>query len=298
MAVTLGTPVTSTATTFAHTVVSADSILIVTVAHRNDGSVSGITYNGVSLTLGVSKSQGAGTSQANSSVWYLQSPSAGNNNIVITSSGTTEARFGAVEVFGVFSVGGSSSAGGTGGTRTTTLTVQGTTGVVIDSINEVAIGSLTVDGSQTTIFNATDGNSENGSSYEIHSGSNTTMSWTSSGGSADWAISALELKGTPTFTILDTITVSETPSASRGKSFILLETITLSEVVSGIRGMTISILDSLSLIEVFSTLVPWLRQTKNTATLSTQSKNNATASSQGKNTATLTNQTKNGDIPI
>lgn len=75
------TPVSSK--TWAHTCTGTDLILVVTYATNQDQNVSGITYNGVSLTNLNSMAPGGNNKQ---STWYLINPATGSNNIVVSFS--------------------------------------------------------------------------------------------------------------------------------------------------------------------------------------------------------------------
>lgn len=70
----------STTLTVAHTCTGSDRVLFVAVFDA--GFVSGVTYNGVALTLG--KSQTIWYGGATAKIYYLINPSSGTNNIVLS----------------------------------------------------------------------------------------------------------------------------------------------------------------------------------------------------------------------
>lgn len=193
-AVTVGTPTTSTSTTISYTVNASTNVLAVSIAGRS-GSVSGVTYNGVALTQAIAKAQGI----SNAEVWYLLTPATGTHNVVITTS-SIENNFAVVEILGASqtAIGGTGTAGASSNANhSVTVTVQGTSGAVIDADRMDGVGcTISVDAGQTEMFNGSNGNGNNASSYETHSGSNVTMSWTRGGscGTPSWALAAVEFK--------------------------------------------------------------------------------------------------------
>ena len=65
--------------------------LVVTVASNDAGSPvppASVTYNGVALTMSVSKINGAGGSDNYTSIWELPAPDTGTHDLVVTSTGT------------------------------------------------------------------------------------------------------------------------------------------------------------------------------------------------------------------
>ncbi len=73
--------------TWNHTCTGSNLLLLVTVGEDNavnGGTISGVTYNGVAMTL--HKRQTALASNNTVSVWYLIAPATGSNAIVVTAS--------------------------------------------------------------------------------------------------------------------------------------------------------------------------------------------------------------------
>lgn len=79
---------TGTSLTYSHTCTGSDRILFVS-ANNNTASdyVTGITYNGVSMTKIGASLQGGSTRYTN--LYYLVAPATGANNVVISCSGST-----------------------------------------------------------------------------------------------------------------------------------------------------------------------------------------------------------------
>lgn len=75
----------ATSLTFAHTCSGSNRILFVTTITNTGTGVSGVTYNGVALTLLDSRADAGGNVPE---LWYLIAPATGSNNIVITVSGS------------------------------------------------------------------------------------------------------------------------------------------------------------------------------------------------------------------
>jgi len=78
-----------TSKTWSHTCTGSDRVLIVGIGTFNStggGKISGITYNGVSMTL---VAEASAQSNIYSSMWYLIAPSTGANNIVASFASQT-----------------------------------------------------------------------------------------------------------------------------------------------------------------------------------------------------------------
>ena len=71
------------ASTFSHITSGSDRIMVVGVTTRNAGPITGITYNGDSLTKILEVSPYGGYCQ---SMWYLIAPDTGTHNVVVTAT--------------------------------------------------------------------------------------------------------------------------------------------------------------------------------------------------------------------
>jgi len=187
---------------WSHICTGADLILVVgvdtfaIVGQYGIQAVTGITYNGVSLTK--IDAQDAGV-YCRSELWYLIAPAAGTHDIIVTLAGTT-----------AYIVGGATSwtgadqsaplgtaAKATGTTTPVTVNVTSVAGeYVVDSAcayKATAI-TLTVGASQTSAWNETPATGYVGAgSYEA-SASTITMSWTLSAAALGWATVAVPIK--------------------------------------------------------------------------------------------------------
>ena len=77
------TPYDTTVTyTYAHTVSGSNRILWVGACTHTTKTITGVTYNGVSMTKATDKTSGAYIS-----LWYLIAPDTGTNNVVVTTDG-------------------------------------------------------------------------------------------------------------------------------------------------------------------------------------------------------------------
>jgi hypothetical protein len=185
-----------TTVTVSHTVSGSQRMLVVGVA-TNGAVPSGVTFNGVAMTLKTSGNSGGNIS----SVWYLAAPDVGTFNIVVTKGSGVGTALGGISFTGADPViGGSNNASGTSATASTIVTVAGTSGYVVDC---VWTGNPTpsVGAGQTQYWslpNFASSTRDAAGSYELHAGGSTTMSWTLA--SDAWAISAVEVKAAPPVT--------------------------------------------------------------------------------------------------
>lgn len=288
----------SSSFTVAHTCV-ADANYLIASCTSNGSEISGVTYNGVAMSL-IATHQNS-VSNRRAYMWGLVSPATGASYNCVASyvtSGTSAPRLTVISFMGVDTanpVDVSGTAEGLSGTVTKSVTTTVANGMLIDSI--LADSSPTVDGAQTQRSNQGSGAfGYNGTSTKATTTTGSySMSWTLS--SDRWETVVAHLKaGAVTFSVIDTTTVSEPSITSLiTRMFSILETTTMTDVISFVKSGVFTILDSFSLSDSLSFLRIWPRQTKNTATLSNQTKHTATGATQTKNTATLTNQTKNGD---
>lgn len=115
--------------TFSHTCTGSDRILWVLCWRRGGDAVSGVTYNGVSMTsLGTEIFAGSGSGNQYLSMWYLGNPASGANNVVVTSSsGATE------HIDGAVSYTGASATGIPDATNSLTATTQSNTSATVTS---------------------------------------------------------------------------------------------------------------------------------------------------------------------
>lgn len=161
----------TTSYTYSHTCSGTDRILWVGVTTHTTKTVNGVTYNGVSLTKAVDKTDGAYIS-----LWYLIAPATGANNVVIsTTSGLGRMNSDCASYTGASQT-GQPDATNTGGPTTTGSYSQALTTVANNSWSIANIigtsGAVMTAGANTAIlFNLEVTAFGNGL---IHSGTNLT----------------------------------------------------------------------------------------------------------------------------
>lgn len=125
-AVTSPQAVTGTILTFSHTVSGSDRILFVFGHDRSNTStsVTGITYNGVAMTQinGVRC-----PTDRFMTLWYLIAPDTGTNDVVVTSSESTNLRFAAASYTGAKQTGQPDGSDTSTGTSVSTISTDITT---------------------------------------------------------------------------------------------------------------------------------------------------------------------------
>lgn len=142
-----------TSKTFSHTCSGSDRILFVTSARATARTITGITYNGVSMTQISTKATSYGTTVE---LWYLIAPSTGTNNVVISLDSSGNLTGGAISFTGA-KQSGQPDAQSTGGDPTNTVTTYSpsVTSVADNSFAVCALvcasGSSLTAGSNTTI---------------------------------------------------------------------------------------------------------------------------------------------------
>lgn len=169
---------------------SGDLLLAALVGDNTTASVSAVYYGGPSGQL----TQLFDHRFDANYMWvgYLLSPATGTNDLTFNfTESLTAARIGGITFRGVDltdPIGGSNSTSrqnelSTTTTISTTVTVQGASGMVVDFLGMVNISAGSADGGQTEKMNNTGGWGRAptghimGISYKAHTGSNTTMGW-------------------------------------------------------------------------------------------------------------------------
>jgi len=120
------TGVTSgTTLTWSHTCSGSDRILIATFFSENSKTISGVTYNGISMTQANTNTPVAGIRVYN---YYLVAPATGANNIVATFASGSGLVYGIAESYtGAKQTGQPDAIGNTGSASATSLSVNITT---------------------------------------------------------------------------------------------------------------------------------------------------------------------------
>lgn len=190
-----------TTLTFSHTVNDAtNGVLIVGAYTRNSGTatVTGVTYNGVAMTLARERRE-AIFNLVYSSMWYLAAPATGANNVVVTFSATPPNNSGAIAA----SFTGVDQTTPQDGGADNEATNQESTVTVTSATNDMAVDFTiivngntgpTVGAGQTSRATGNDGGSGDlmGVSTEPGAASN-TMTWTWSANDKTWLALGLNL---------------------------------------------------------------------------------------------------------
>lgn len=245
--------------TIAHTVSGSERLLLVLIsaednANPNDMPVTGVTYNGVSLTkINEDRTDASPSGSADLvSSWYLIAPATGTHNVIVSYTGAIEGD--AVTVMSLTGVHQSSpidvqnvfKANSANPSNAVTTTVDNC--LVVDVLTGSGSGtSLTADASQTersSITNAGQIRSATSSEAKAVAGS-VTMSWTMT--SQVWAQSVIgiapstgsspSLSISPSPSVSVSASISPSPSASVSPS----SSISLSPSVSDSVSVSLSI---------------------------------------------------------
>ena len=188
--------------TWSHVSSGTDRLLLVEVSTEEAAVITGITYNGIALTLGVANSDAG--SNLRSEIWYLISPPVGTYNIIVSLSPNAYISAGAETVVNVDTsspIGNTQTASGSDNTPTQTLVTGFTNSLVFDSLATALTPILYVVGpGQSENWSITaNGNTRQGASSVEQAGTtpdNVVMDWTMTQ-STDWVVSSIEIKGIP-----------------------------------------------------------------------------------------------------
>lgn len=234
-----------------HTVGSLTrGILIVGLAMRggasanSDLNVSGVTYNGVSLTKAVTTNSGDSPSSNTlaADVWYLVNPSSGTNSIAVTFQGTVNHAAGyalslsQVDQKNPLDQTNSNHALGQASPVSNNVTINNDNGWAFDVIYDKIGTAMTKGASQTLVaaeLSPNGGGDRANASYRgpVSPAAATAMSWTYTG-SDDYAQALSSFAPAP---IQEAVTVSESVSVSiqgAALSVNVSDNITISESVS------------------------------------------------------------------
>jgi len=204
--------------TFSHRVNSGnDQIIIVGVSAKGSVSVSGVTYDGLSLTQ--IRSDKSGNSVI-SSLWYRIAPSSGNNIVSVDLSKSEEVVIGAISLNNVNQaapIGANNGAKGKSNTPSVDITTTENDSWIVDVVATLN-GPMTAGGGQTERWDAAQGTIRGAGSTEVTTDPGSyTMSWTNTAGSYKWTISSVEIN--PLDVVGDTfgdveVTIKNTSSTS------------------------------------------------------------------------------------
>ncbi|CAB4132650.1 hypothetical protein UFOVP253_46 [uncultured Caudovirales phage] len=192
--------------TWSHTMaVGSGGILVVAPSYANPsaGLITGITYNGVTLTkidssianLGVGTGRGV-------ELWYLLSPATGANNIVVTASGATAPlNGGAISLTGASGIGTSAKNSSTSATSLAATTSSGASDIVVGAAT-CRTTTFGVGGSQTSRYNTVQAVNFLSWGSTQAGGASVSSTFTQAGAADNFAIIAVPVTqaagGTPT----------------------------------------------------------------------------------------------------
>lgn len=246
----------STSVTFSHTCSGSDRILFVNAAaaFSSSGTVTGVTYNGVAMTLVDSN-----LPQANSytSLWYLVAPSTGANNVVITSSsGAVLTTGGSISYTGVSQTGVPDSTAKNSGVASNLSQSVTTVADKCWVVGACVTGNSTITAG-TGITSRSELDSVNGSTLIGDSnglvtpaGSYSMLFSTTSADSMSLIMASFKPTGSG-ITVSETITLSDVSIKATSRHF--LETILLSDTVSKVLVLIKSVTEVI-VLTAFDTL--------------------------------------------
>lgn len=217
----------TTASTYSwsHTCTGSNRYLTVGISMLSVGgsSVSGITYNGVALTL--IKAQASVSGAVRAEIWGLTAPASGSNTVAVTLSASLDSIGGAVSFTGVHQTSPYEAANSA--TATNVGAADATVDVTTVADNDWCIDvvasddtAITVGAGQTSRNNVT---GTLGSGAMSTEGPKTpagavTMSWTSVAALATWSIASVALRPTAASTLNVTLTASKGTFTETGVS--------------------------------------------------------------------------------
>ncbi len=186
--------------TWNHTCSGVNRLLTVEVSMEAGKTVTGITYNGVAMTLVPTATASTGT--VRTEIWKIVAPAVGTNAIVVTFSANSYCSAGAQSWVGVdqtTSTGTVQTGTGTSLTPSLVLATTYDNSIIVDGLSTAQTPILYTKGagqSENWHRTANTDTRQGGGSYEL-SGSapdNVTMSWAITQ-NTPWALVAVEIKG-------------------------------------------------------------------------------------------------------
>ena len=149
-----GVQVLASSATFSYTISGIERLLVVTTG-STVSTVTGVTYAGQALTLGISETSGT----AKTFFYYMFNPPAGTANVIVTmSSGLGTFYSGSTSFNGVATTSPISVSGaGTSTTPQVTITPTSLNSLLVDCVYTVAAATLTLLSPEVVNFNVTDG---------------------------------------------------------------------------------------------------------------------------------------------
>lgn len=294
------TTVTASSHTYSHTCSGSDRLLLVGITKRTNDDITGVTYNGTAMTQLIKRDH------ADSTEWLyiygLLNPDIGTNNVVISAGGSSAIYSGSVSYTGV----------GQSQTLTDIVGFSASNSITLTSIVDNSSMFVYVQNSinnpdastNSTLLDETNGSAMLESNpLLITPAGNFTMSYTGTNNDSVGVIFA-PVTG-ESFSIAETLALSETTTNLRERLSTTAETLSLSETITAAKGLIITIAESLNLTETYNYvwnrvftiaenigLVEVLAQVKPLWSKATKSSSSWTGAS--KNSSSWTEETKNG----
>jgi hypothetical protein len=184
---------------WSHTVTTSGTNLLLAVGVISDASganasaVSGVTYNGVSMTLATVGADTSGTVRMRAYIFYLTAPSTGSNTIVVSASiGSSQHIKGwAISLTGVNQSSPLDTSQSSHLNSSASLTTTANNDWIVDCIGGADPASLSTSAGQTSKWSQIGSLSDGGGSVlgPVSPGSN-TVSWNNSGATVAYAAAA------------------------------------------------------------------------------------------------------------
>lgn len=189
----------SASPSWSHTCSGSDRLLLVCIAYqRASGYVSGVTYNGVAMTM-VARADGVGGIDPTAEIWKLSNPATGTNTVAVSSGTSAVSLGGSVSFTGANQndATNTSYATNTGSDNSPTVNITSSGGEIVVDCVQGALSNGSAEpspgGGQTVFASGTLVVQGHASSYEAGA-STTTMSWTGTASAPYWGIAAVAVK--------------------------------------------------------------------------------------------------------
>lgn len=186
---------------FTHTIGRglANRVLLVAIHVFAAGSVSGITYNGVALTLVRSDASGIYKTEW----WRLSSPTEGANTVAVTLSASLTSIAAAISVFDAdvdAPINAQHAATGTGSSASDSIIPTKRLCLVVGALTTAAASGATSDAAQTsrTVNSGALGTGAVDSKGPIDPAASTSLTWTGLGAADTFVVSLLAINPSPT----------------------------------------------------------------------------------------------------
>lgn len=245
----------STSHTLSHTCTGSNRVLVVGTRTYDANAITGVTYNGVSMTeVGSNVALGSDAFRR----WILVNPASGANDIVASLSSSRRIEIYAVSFTGAKqSAQPDASATATGSSTSATgsvTTVADNSWVVAFAESNGASGAWSSSTNCTVVQSITDRGAAGYGGPKTPAGSFTqAIAIASTGGWGFAQVSIAPAPGTD-FSVSDTATATETVTSTRARSFTVTDTLSIVESVTAALGRIFSVADTATVTDVATAL--------------------------------------------